>query len=128
MSLPEEGYYPDLLGPTEELRGGCREHLKEHAAAPQILHTSCYGGAFHHFRYELGDETVAGLTLRATAPRRGKQTATIDRVYTDPKHRRRGYAKELLSAARDYFAVVKHSKDLTGDGKAWKRSVTKGAR
>lgn len=124
VQLPSSGHYPDLLLPMEEVIGGCSTGIERHAARAGIEHTSCNGGRFHLFRYLSSDETArAGLTLRANRPRGGKQTATIDRVFTDPAHRRRGYAAALLAEARRYFTRVDHSRDLTEAGASWKRAV-----
>jgi predicted GNAT family acetyltransferase len=124
VDLAEEGHYPDLLGETTDVRGGCRDNVSVHRDSGTIVHTSCFNGTFHHLRYrDARGRVVAGLTLHAKRPVRGKQTATIDRVYTDASHRRRGYAAALLTEARRYFNKVKHSSDLTGHGKAWKRAV-----
>lgn len=121
---PGEGYYPDLLLPITEVRGGCEgDEVSRHSRRP-IEHTSCRNGTFHLFRYLTDDGTaIAGLTLKATRARAGKQTATIDRVYTDKAHRRQGYAAALLTAARSYFTRVNHSRDLTDAGALWKRAV-----
>lgn len=123
-ALGDEGEYPDLL--TERPNGCTRPdedfESESHASAGTIVHTRCnHGryGALHHLRYVAGGETVAALTLNV-GPR---GAATIDRVYTDPAHRRQGYARELLDYAKDQFRSVKHSKDLTGMGAAWKRGV-----
>lgn len=119
-SLPDEGEYPDLL--TDRPNGsGRRDEDFEETDGPVLHWRSNVGrhGSSHHLRYMLNDEAVAGLTLRV-GPR---GAATIDRVYTDPAHRRQGYAKALLDYAKGYFRSVKHSKDLTGHGAAWKAGV-----
>ena len=117
----ESGSYPDLLEPTEDLRRGCTPRRLSNDGT--IVHTSCYDNQFHHLRYRVGDEVVAGLTLYAGRPWRGQQVATIDRVYTRPGYRRSGYARALLDHARDYFRRVDHSVDLTEEGATWKAGV-----
>ena len=80
-------------------------------------------GQRHHLRYFLDGEPVAGLTLKAKRPWRGLQSAEIMAVFTAEGYRREGYARALLGEARSHFRVVRHSKDLTGAGAAWKRGV-----
>lgn len=48
--------------------------------------------------------------------------ATIANVYTEPSHRRMGFAKILLDAARKDFKQVKHASDsnLSPSGRAWR--------
>lgn len=49
---------------------------------------------------------------------------TIKAVYTDPAARRYGYARCLLWVARNVLGVsVRHSQNMTDDGKAWAHSV-----
>lgn len=120
-SLPEEGEYPDLLSDRPNGFGRPDETFGEHRAGP-VLHTRGNvgkHGSTHHLRYMLDDEVVSGLTL-SVGPR---GAATIDRVYTEPAHRRQGYAAALLDYAKGAFRSVKHSKDLTGHGAAWMAAV-----
>lgn len=122
--LPEEGYYPDLL--TDRPNGCTRPDPKfreeEAEGDGVILHTRCNvhrGGATHHLRYLVDDEAVSGLTLDVTQ----RKTATIERVFTSPGHRRQGYARALFDYAKGYFRSVKHSKDLTAAGEKWAERV-----
>lgn len=80
-------------------------------------------GSWHRFVYFEGDTPVSGLLLNASRVRSGQQSAIISEVHTLPEYRRHGYAAKLLSTAREYFRSVKHSRDLTSDGKKWKRKV-----
>lgn len=64
--------------------------------------------------------TVAGLIIN---PHNLKRTYTIEGVYTLEGHRRQGFAKQLLAVARFTLGAVKHSDNLTPDGKAWRDSV-----
>lgn len=134
--LHHEGSYPDLLLHTNEVRG-CKGGKPELVArvgvygGGQIVHRSCQRGAFHHLTYVLpGGEVVAGLTIKAGRKRKGERRGTIDRVYTHPEHRRRGYAAALLRQARacGVFSEVQHSDQLTGMGSAWKKAVNPMAR
>lgn len=120
--LPTSGWYPDLfLGPGEARGSGGEENVVSDDGT--IVHYASPDLSWHRFVYRADGEIVSGLSLRATRPRGGVQTATIDRVCTKPEHQRQGYAAALMSAAREYFRKVLHSKDLTNDGKAWKRRV-----
>jgi 8-oxo-dGTP pyrophosphatase MutT (NUDIX family) len=128
--LAYEGSYPDLIGPTSEVRGCTRgEPFTERrlaATAGRIIHQSCARGTFHHLVYVLPTGVVvAGLTIKAGPKRKGLRKGTIDRVYTDPEQRRKGYARELLASARSsgIFSSVGHSDDLTGMGRKWKGAV-----
>lgn len=129
--LHHEGSYPDLLLHTNEVRG-CKGGKPELVArvgvygGGQIVHRSCQRGAFHHLTYVLpSGEVVAGLTIKAGRKRKGERRGTIDRVYTHPEYRRRGYAAALLRQARacGVFSEVRHSDQLTGMGSAWKKAV-----
>jgi GNAT superfamily N-acetyltransferase len=116
------GHYPDLLGDSGEVKVFDRDH--EWIRRGRILHTASGPHRhFHHLRLVVDGEVVVGMTLHAERPWRGQQSATIDRVFTYPDHRRQGHAAELLEYARGYFRRVRHSRDLTEQGKAWKRSV-----
>lgn len=120
--LPASGWYPDLfLGPGEARGSGGEENVVSDDGT--IVHYASPDLSWHRFVYRADGEIVSGLSLRATRSRGGVQTATIDRVCTKPEHQRQGYAAALMSAAREYFRKVLHSKDLTNDGKAWKRRV-----
>lgn len=120
--LPTSGWYPDLfLGPGEARGSGGEENVVSDDGT--IVHYASPDLSWHRFVYRADGEIVSGLSLRATRPRGGVQTATIDRVCTKPEHQRQGYAAALMSAAREHFRKVLHSKDLTNDGKAWKRRV-----
>lgn len=116
--IPDEGYYPDLLLESADVRG-CQEVDAVISDDGVIVHTSCDGGYMHHFRYMLGGEAVSGLTLKALPAQRRANEATIDRVFTAPEYRRQGYARELLDAARSHFRRVHHSHELTGMGRKW---------
>lgn len=120
-----QGYYPDLLGPPADLRGWCvdRDDIDVEYDDGRIVHYSCDNAYRHHIQLRDGDDVVAGITLYAKKPWRGLQTATIATVYVDQGHRRQGLASELLAYAREHFRKVKHSRDLTDAGAAWKRAV-----
>lgn len=124
-TLPGSGHYPDLLGPVAELARCARSEAVLVARIPlvegEITHSACDDGSYHLFQYVLGDRVVAGLTLKASRPWRGYQSAEIDKVFTASSQRRKGYAARLLVEARKYFRRVKHSKDLTDAGRAWSR-------
>jgi len=64
---------------------------------------------------------VGALQFRTLGPKSKK--GIIQNVRVDSKHRRNKIATELLRAARAYY-TVKHSDDLTTDGKAWKASLS----
>jgi len=121
------GWYPDLLGPTEEVKGWCSGPVTElqpvRWRGGVVLHSHCDDMYRHHLRLEENGVPVVGMTLKAKKPWRGQQSATIDRVFTDAGHRRRGYASSLLDYARREFRRVKHSRDLTDQGRAWRRVV-----
>lgn len=120
------GYYPDLLGPTEDVRGsrcGPGEPVRKKTRDPAITHQVCDDGRFHHFRLKQRGKAVAGLTLKAMRPYKGTQTATIDRVFTAAGHRRQGFASALLDEAETVFRKVKHSTDLTDVGALWKKAT-----
>jgi GNAT superfamily N-acetyltransferase len=124
QSLPDEGYYPDLL--TDHPNGCTRPDmtflLVEQVDGGEIRHARYNPGrwgATHHLRYVVDDEPVAGLTLNVTQ----RKVATIERVFTDPAYRRQGYARALLDYAKSYFRSVKHSKDLTAMGARWAEQV-----
>lgn len=51
------------------------------------------------------------------------ETGTIESVYTMPEHRRQGIAKQLLAIAKVYVGDVKHSDNLTTEGRLWRDSV-----
>lgn len=65
-------------------------------------------------------EIICVLQFRTKGPRSKK--GIIQNVYTRSDSRRKGYALELLKKARWDFDV-KHSKDLTTDGNAWKSGI-----
>jgi len=120
-----QGYYPDLLGPPADLRGWCvdRDDIEVEHNSGRIRHYSCDSGYRHHIQVLDSGDVVAGISLYAKKPWRGLQTATIATVYVDQGHRRQGLASELLNYARGHFRAVRHSKDLTDAGVAWKRAV-----
>lgn len=51
------------------------------------------------------------------------QTGEIMGIYTDPEHKRRGVASELLRRARQIDPKVHHSENLTDSGRAWSDKV-----
>lgn len=63
---------------------------------------------------------IAGLMVN---PHGRKRTYTIEAVYTEPNHRRKGLARQLLAVARLTLGTVQHNENLTIDGKAWRNSV-----
>lgn len=125
-----EARFPDLLGPTDEV-SGCTKGTpafegKEFTKLGYIVHRSCQRGRFHHLAYVIDGEVVAGLTIHAGSKRKGKRRrGKIDRVYTEPKFRRKGLAAALLRYARTcgVFSEVVHSDDLTEVGRKWKAAV-----
>lgn len=66
------------------------------------------------------NEPLSGLIID---PFNQIRSYTITGVYTLPEHRRNGMAKQMLAIARHLFGNVKHSDNLTEDGKAWRDSV-----
>jgi hypothetical protein len=63
---------------------------------------------------------VSALQIGTSGPRTKK--AVIQNVRTDEPYQRQGHASKLLQRARQDFDI-KHSTDLTDDGKAWAKSV-----
>jgi len=124
LSLPGGGFYPDLLGPTQDVRGVRYVDGRVPGSSwGNIEHVAANDGALHHFRYFADGEAVSGLILRAKRVWGGSQTATIDRVYTHLDHRRMGHAAALMDRAQRVFRRVHHSRDLTDQGKLWKKGV-----
>lgn len=122
-SLPLSGWYPDLLVDDPRDTRGCDDPRPIKTGDENIRHFSCGYGSFHLIQFVVDGEIVSGMTLHASKKWRGEQSAVIDRVCTADAHRRRGYAAALLKYARRHFRRVEHSRDLTTDGKAWKRAV-----
>ncbi len=121
----DEGWFPELLGPICET-SKCKHETDEKSIRTldkAIVHECCDSCSYHLIRYIVDGRAVAGLSLRASKPWRGKQSAVIDSVFTAPNDRRRGYASKIMEYAREYFREVKHSKQLTTMGKAWKKAV-----
>ena len=56
---------------------------------------------------------------------RDGKSASIANVYTDPAHRKQGYAKKLLLRARKDFRSVVHASEgnISDEGKAWRAAV-----
>ena len=50
----------------------------------------------------------------------------IDKVEVASDHRRKGIATEMLRRAREITPGVKHSDELTSDGRAWRNAVSPG--
>jgi hypothetical protein len=114
LELPGEGYYPDLLLPPSGNEKGREVY-------DGIAHYKSPG--VHRLVYYVDGKAISGLTLRVTKKWKNQRSATIDKVYTDSKYRRRGHARELFKYAKEIYRKVKHSKDLTDIGKKWKRGV-----
>jgi len=68
-------------------------------------------------RYVLSRNGVAIAALQVVG--RDGRHALVANIYTHPDHRRQGLATKLLVKARQDFARVDISDDLTADGKAW---------
>jgi len=111
FELPEEGYYPEVLLPPDNNEKG--EEVYNGIAHYESSNT-------HRFVYYVDGEAASGLMLKIIIARK---SATIDRVYTKPKHRRKGYAKKLFKYAKEIYHKIYHSIDLTGVGEKWKRNV-----
>lgn len=120
------GHYPELLSEDPKELRRCADFTRLKTGSSSIRHFSCDDGTFHLLQWIENGKPVSGLTLKAERPWRGKQSATIDTVFTAETHRRQGLAAALLSYARTYFRKVAHSKDLTDQGRAWKKAVRNG--
>jgi hypothetical protein len=77
------------------------------------------GKSYRYVKYEDGNP-VSTLQFGTKGPRSKK--ATIQNIHTDENSRRSGHAKDLLDRARQDFDI-KHSDDLTNDGRAWSKAV-----
>lgn len=51
------------------------------------------------------------------------RTGIIEQVMTLPEYRGQGIAKQLLALARAHIGTIRHSENLTHDGKAWAHKV-----
>lgn len=120
------GHYPELLTDDPKALRRCADFTRLKTGNPSIRHFSCDGGSLHLLQWIENGKAVSGLTLKAERPWRGQQSAAIDTVYTDEAHRRQGLAAALLKYARTHFRKVAHSKDLTDQGRAWKKAVRNG--
>lgn len=120
------GHYPELLTDDPKELRRCADFTRLKTGDPSIRHFSCDGGSLHLLQWIENGKAVSGLTLKAERPWRGQQSAAIDTVYTDEAHRRQGLAAALLKYARTHFRKVAHSKDLTDQGRAWKKAVRNG--
>ncbi len=75
----------------------------------------------YRYLYHNEDNKPVGALQFSTPSSRSKK-AVIQNVYVHDDYRRQGIATKLLKRARQDFDV-KHSTDLTNDGRAWKRVV-----
>lgn len=54
----------------------------------------------------------------------GQHPARINKVEVSPSYRRRGIAAEMLRRAIEITPGLRHSEQLTGDGRAWRNAVS----
>ena len=82
-------------------------------------YTSPHGST--RYVYYVDATPVAALQV---VSRDGK-SASIANVYTDPAHRKQGYAKKLLLRARKDFRSVVHASEgnISDEGEAWRAAV-----
>lgn len=82
------------------------------------------GGSYRFVRFVDG-QIVAGLQVMSLSGRDG----IVANVYCHPEWRRKGYATELLEAAREVFEAIEFDDDRSNDGQAWvaAQSVPKAA-
>ena len=64
-------------------------------------------------------EIISAMQVKMDGPRSKK--GTISAIYTEPQERRKGHAASLLRYAQKRF-TIKHSADVTADGKAFKKA------
>jgi 8-oxo-dGTP pyrophosphatase MutT (NUDIX family)/predicted GNAT family acetyltransferase len=72
-------------------------------------------------RYVYAVDGTVISALQVMKDRDGRAVAT--NVYTDPGHRRKGYAKELAARARLDFPSMALSDERTSDGAAWAQAI-----
>lgn len=86
----------------------------------QAMYVTATMRSVRYVKYDNNGDIIAALQFATKGPRSKK--ATIQNVYTRKDHRREGLASQLLRKAR-YDFDIKHSTDLTDDGKAWKSGI-----
>lgn len=75
-------------------------------------------------RYVATDEDNKPVAVLQLVRQPGSDVATVANVYTTPEARRQGYARTLFEHAREDFAEVQHSKNLTPLGAAFANAVS----
>lgn len=110
-----------LIKPRNMCKHTALEKLVWHTFGKAVKVFKCKeSGKFRLVAHDSLGEPVSGLLIN---PYTRVRTYQIDGVYTSDSYRRLGYAKQLLAIARHMFGTVKHSDNLTVDGKAWRNSV-----
>ena len=103
-----------LRGPSETAQIGA-----ERAGKPRgniARYVSPHGS--HRYVYVVDGHAVAGLQI----VRVDAKTGQAAQAFTDPAYRRQGLATALLERARQDFAEIRPSKDLSEAGAAWQES------
>jgi GNAT superfamily N-acetyltransferase len=75
------------------------------------------GGSYRFVRFVAG-QIVAGLQVMSLSGHEG----IVANVYCHPDWRRKGYATELLEAAKNVFEAIEFDDDQSLDGQAWVQS------
>lgn len=117
-SAPDLSY---LLGGPGKLPQIGPESVLQSTTNGISIYVSPHGS--YRFLYMKNNMPIAALQVVTM----DGQNASIANVWTDPEYRRKGLATQLLNAAKEQFAVVKHHDDVTDselsdDGKQWKSS------
>lgn len=83
-----------------------------------IIHIADAWGS-HRFIKQVNGQNIAGLQVMHN----GKDTPVVANVFTIKEKRLQGYAKELFNHAKKYFGSLKHSMNLSDDGKGFAKQT-----
>lgn len=104
--------YNEYLGSVLEPRAGGTTGVEspEKIGEGLVLYKDANGS--YRFVKTVGDEPVSAIQVMS----KDGESGQVAKAFTSKEHRRRGYASELIGAARNYFKTLTFSDDRSGSG------------